>query len=124
MPAPWLMARVSGLYRRVFVPADLRPVIGQRFLVRSLSSQDRDQARLIAAHYALAIGELFRLLRTELSMAEPKLADIIKTIQSGGARELIRVGSMHLPNGAVIKDLGKVCTTLAAAIVERQEFTR
>lgn len=103
MPAPWLMARASGLYCRVFVPADLRPYLGQRFLVRSLASRDRDQARLIAAHYALAIGELFRLLRVELSMAEPKVADIIKSIQSGGARELIRVRRMQLPNGAVIE---------------------
>ena len=33
MPSPWLFARTSGLYCRVFVPADLRPHLGQRFLV-------------------------------------------------------------------------------------------
>lgn len=76
MPSPWLMARKSGLYCRVFVPADLRPTIGQRFLVRSLGERVRDQARLIAAQYALSIGELFRQLRKELSMAEPKVEDI------------------------------------------------
>src|SRR5665647_1511936 len=62
MPSPWLMARKSGLYCRVFVPADLRPTIGQRFLVRSLGERVRDQARLIAAQYALGIGELFRAM--------------------------------------------------------------
>lgn len=103
MPAPWLMARTSGLYCRVFVPADLRPHIGQRFLVRSLGSRDRDQARLLAARYALAIGDLFRQLRQELSMAEPNIDDILKTLKSGSARELIRVGRMQFPNGAVIE---------------------
>ena len=73
MPAPWLIARTSGLYCRVFVPADLRLHIGQRFLVRSLGSRDRDQARLLAARYALAIGEMFRQLRKELAMPEPKV---------------------------------------------------
>lgn len=105
MPAPWLMARTSGLYCRVFVPADLRPHIGQRFLVRSLGSRDRDQARLLAARYALAIGDLFRQLRQELSMAEPNIDDILRTLKSGNARDLIRVGRMQLPNGAVVEGL-------------------
>ncbi len=104
MPAPWLIARASGLYCRVFVPADLRPHLGQRFLVRSLASRDKDQARLIAAHYALAIGELFRLLRTELSMAEPKIEDIIKTIQTGGARELTLKG-LTAANGTKVDEV-------------------
>lgn len=105
MPAPWLIARTSGLYCRVFVPADLRPHIGQRFLVRSLGSRDRDQARLLAARYALAIGELFRQLRRELAMPEPKIEDIIRTFKAGGTRDLIRMGRMTLPNGAVIEGL-------------------
>jgi integrase len=79
--------------------------LGQRFLVRSLGSRDRDQARLLAARYAVAIGELFRQLRRELTMAEPKVEDIIKTIQSGGTRDLIRVGTMKLPNGAVLENV-------------------
>ena len=105
MPAPWLMARESGLYCRVFVPADLRPHLGQRFLVRSLGSRNRDEARLLAARYALVIGEMFRQLRRELAMPEPKVEDIIKAIQSGGTRDLIRMGKMTLPNGAVIEGL-------------------
>lgn len=105
MPAPWLMARESGLYCRVFVPADLRPHLGQRFLVRSLGSRDRDQARLLAARYALIIGEMFRQLRRELAMPEPKVEDIIKAIQSGGTRDLIRMGKWTFPNGAVIEGL-------------------
>lgn len=105
MPSPWLMARTSGLYCRVFVPADLRPHLGQRFLVRSLGSRDRDEARLLAARYALVIGELFRQLRKELGMPEPKVEDIIRAIQSGGTRDLIRVGRMELPNGAVLEGI-------------------
>lgn len=88
MPTPWLMARKSGLYCRVFIPTDLRPTLGQRYLVRSLAARDRDQARLVAAHYALTLGDLFRQLRKELFMPEPKVSDIIQTIKSGGARDL------------------------------------
>lgn len=105
MPAPWLIARTSGLYCRVFIPADLRPIVGQRFLVRALGARDKDQARLIAARYALAIGELFRQLRRELAMPEPKVEDILRTMKSGGTRDLIRVGRMQLPNGAVVEGL-------------------
>lgn len=104
MPAPWLIARASGLYCRVFVPADLRPHIGQRFLVRSLGSRDRDQARLTAAHYALVIGELFRQLRKELSVVEPKVEDIIKAIQSGGTRDLTLKG-VTAPNGTKVDEV-------------------
>ena len=89
MPSPWLMARASGFYCRVFVPADLRPAVGQRFLVRALDGRDRDEARLIAARLALAVGDLYRQLRRELTMAEPKVSDILASLQSGKARELI-----------------------------------
>ena len=105
MPAPWLIARTSGLYCRVFVPADLRSHIGQRFLVRSLGSRDRDHARLLVARYALVIGEMFRQLRKELAMLEPKIDDIVRTMKAGGTRDLIRLGKMLLPNGAVIEGL-------------------
>jgi integrase len=98
------MARASGLYCRVFVPADLRPHIGQRFLVRSLGSRDRDQARLIAAHYALAIGELFRQLRKELSLTGPKIDELIKTIQTGGTRDLTLRG-LTAPDGTKVEEV-------------------
>ena len=91
MPSPWLIARKSGLYCRVFVPTDLRPTLGQRFLVRALDARDRDQARLIAAHYAVALGDLFRQLRRELSMAEPRVEDVVRSILSGGTREAITI---------------------------------
>lgn len=89
MPSPWLMARASGFYGRVFVPADLRPVLGQRFLVRALDARDRDEARLMAARLALAAGDLYRQLRRGLTMAEPKVSDVFASLQSGKARELI-----------------------------------
>ena len=99
MPSPWLIARKSGLYCRVFVPTDLRPILGQRFLVRALDVRDRDQARLIAAHYAVALGDLFRQLRKELSVAEPKVEDIIRTIRSGGTREAMTIKGFVSPTG-------------------------
>lgn len=87
MPSPWLLARKNGLYCRVFIPTDLRPVLGQRYLVRSLAVWDKDRARLIASQYAMALSELFRQLRKEMHMPEPKVSDIIQTIKSGGTRD-------------------------------------
>lgn len=104
MPSPWLMARASGFYCRVFVPADLRPVLGQRFLVRALDARDRDEARLIAARLALAVGDLYRQLRRELTMAEPKVSDVIASLQSGKARELI-IRGLQLPSGATVAEV-------------------
>ena len=66
-----------------------RLTCAQRFLVRALDARDRDQARLTAAHYAVALGDLFRQLRRELSMAEPKVEDIIRPIKSGWTRDAI-----------------------------------
>ena len=104
MPSPWLMARASGFYCRVFVPADLRPVLGQRFLVRALDARDRDEARLIAARLALAVGDLYRQLRRELTMAEPKVSDIIASFQAGKVRELILRG-LRTPSGASVDEV-------------------
>lgn len=104
MPSPWLMARASGFYCRVFVPADLRPVLGRRFLVRALDARDRDEARLIAARLALAVGDLYRQLRRELTMAEPKLSDVIASLQSGKARELIIKG-LRTPTGVSVDEV-------------------
>jgi len=98
------MARTSGFYCRVFVPADLRPVLGQRFLVRALDARDRDEARLIAARLALALGDLYRQLRRELTMAEPKVSDIIASLQSGKARELI-IRGLRTPSGASVDEV-------------------
>jgi len=82
----------------------LRPIVGQRFLVRSLGSRDRDHARLLAARYALAIGDLFRQLRRELAMPEPKVEDILRTMKAGGTRDLTLKG-LVLPNGARVDEV-------------------
>ena len=120
MPSPWLIARKSGLYCRVFVPTDLRPILGQRFLVRALDARDRDQARLMAARYAVALGDLFRQLRGELSMAEPKVEDIIKTILSGGTREAITLRGVVLSPGSHPVDV--VLDTAKDARTFKKEF--
>lgn len=103
MPSPWLIARKSGFYCRVFVPTDMRPILGQRFLVRALDARDRDQARLVAAHYALALGDLFRQLRRELYMAEPKVEDIIRTILAGGTREAMTIRGLVSNTGQPVE---------------------
>lgn len=95
------------------------PHIGQRYLVRSLGSRDRDQARLTAAHYALVIGELFRQLRKELSVAEPKVEDIIRTIQSGGTRDLVRVAKISFPSGMILEGVETETQEEFDGVVER-----
>lgn len=110
MPAPWLIARKSGIYCRIFIPADLRPIIGQRYLVRPLGARNKDDARLLAAQYAWVVGELFCVLRQELSMPEPKgepsVEDVLRTLKSGTVREVITIKGWHNPTtGARIDEL-------------------
>lgn len=99
MPAPLLIARKSGLYCRVYIPADLRPLLGQRYLVRALGARNRDEARLVAARFACAIRELFCNLRRELLMPEPKVDDIIRNFKSGATRESIAITEKKSASG-------------------------
>ena len=78
MPAPLLLARESGFYCRVFAPAVLRLLVGRRYLVRALRARNRDEARLLAAQLAVAVGHLYRRLRGEVRMSEPKVATCSK----------------------------------------------
>ena len=72
MPKPLLLTRPSGLYVRFLVPIDLRSQIGSRFLVRSLGHHRADQARLVAAALAVALSQVFRVLRRGGNMVDIK----------------------------------------------------
>ena len=119
MPAPLLLARKSGLYCRVFVPADLRPHLGQRYLIRALGARDKDEARLIAAQYAWVVGELFHKLRREICMPEPKPEDVIKALKSGSPRELISITDTLTASGDKILTIS-MDTDEDAQIVKKQ----
>jgi integrase len=97
------MARPSGFYCRVFIPADLQPLFGKRYLVRALGARDRDGARLLAAEFAVEVGAAFRRMRQEGLMAKPpSVQDVLRNLQSDGARELVvRRG----PGGAIELDI-------------------
>ena len=72
MPKPLFLTRPSGLYVRFLVPADLRPAIGTRFLVRSLGSRRGDDARFLAAAYGVALSRAFDTLRRGDAMVDFK----------------------------------------------------
>lgn len=56
MPKPLLIRRPSGLYVRLLVPLHLRPLVGSRYIVRSLAGLRGDAARLAAARLGYAYG--------------------------------------------------------------------
>lgn len=60
MPKPYLTRRPSGWSVRFFVPTQLQPVLGRRFIVRALGHLNADAARLEAARLGYALGEAFR----------------------------------------------------------------
>ncbi|WP_448670976.1 DUF6538 domain-containing protein [Pseudoxanthomonas mexicana] len=85
MPKPLFLTRPSGLYVRFRVPSDLRAQVGARFLVRSLRSYRGDDARLVAAVFAVSISRAFQALRQGTRMVDVKklLEDAQRRIDGG-----------------------------------------
>lgn len=101
MPAPLLLARPSGLYVRFLVPADLRPVVGSRFIVRPLYAPVGDAARLVAARMAVALSQAFGALRQG---AQVDLKKALEAAAAAGRRDLT-LGEVRLPNGATFSNV-------------------
>ena len=72
MPKPLFLVRPSGLYVRFRVPSDLRAQVGSRFLIRSLKSYRGDDARLVAAVFAVSLSRAFQALRQGTRMVDVK----------------------------------------------------
>ena len=66
-----LLKRSQTYYFRWQIPADLRPLIGFRELVRSLHTGDRLLAQARAAPLKLMVGRI-KKLRVEFAMAKNK----------------------------------------------------
>jgi len=65
MPKPLLLNRPSGLYVRFFVPKDLQPRVGTKYLVRSLQGVRADAARLMAAAFGYALRDPDKWVQTD-----------------------------------------------------------
>ena len=85
MPKPYIFARPSGLFVRFLVPADLRPCVGARFVVRALHARS-DDARLAAAVMGVALSQAFGALRRGEPMADDILEKALAALQGGKAR--------------------------------------
>ncbi|EMR0465774.1 site-specific integrase [Stenotrophomonas maltophilia] len=85
MPKPYILARPSGLFARYLVPADLRPVVGSRFVVRALHAKG-DRARLVAALMAVALSQAFDALRQGEPMADDLLKKALGALVDGRIR--------------------------------------
>ena len=85
MPKPLFLTRPSGLYVRFRVPSDLRAQVGSRFLIRSLKSYRGDDARLVAAVFAVSLSRAFQALRQGTRMVDVKklLEDAQRRIDGG-----------------------------------------
>lgn len=85
LPKPYILARPSGLFARYLVPADLRPVVGSRFVVRALHAKG-DRARLVAALMAVALSQAFDALRRGEPMADDILEKALAGLMGGKAK--------------------------------------
>lgn len=109
MPKPLLLARPSGLYARFLIPQDLRPRLGQRFVVLPLRRRG-DDARLLAHLWAVALSDAFAQMRAG---AMVDLNDVLKK-----QRLDYEIGELALPNGTVLRNV-KVDTDEDQARLER-----
>jgi hypothetical protein len=99
MPKPLLLNRPSGLYVRFYVPADLRPQIGSRFVVRPLYLPMGNHARVAAAYMGVAISEVFQRLR------KGEAVDLNSALEAAKGRSDLFLGAVTLPSGVVSKDV-------------------
>ena len=91
MPKPLFLARPAGLYVRFLVPADLRHLVGSRFLVRPLRLPPGDAARLAAARLGLSLSQAFNTMR------RGRYVDLKKALRDWS------VQSLTLPNGTKLE---------------------
>jgi len=102
MPAALLLARTSGLYCRILVPLALRALVGRRYLVRSLGTRDRDEARLTAALLAIEARAAFAAIEEHgEQVVNPK--DILKNLDPNAVREF-GAKKITLATGTVIEN--------------------
>lgn len=99
MPSPLLISRKSGLFCRFNIPADLRGVFRRRFLVRSLHSVDRDNARLIAAGMAIKLAAIFAILR------KGEFMDVDKLLANLNPNDIRKFNAekVTFPNGTIVE---------------------
>lgn len=98
MPTPLLLRRPSGVYVRFFVPGDLQPSVGSRYLVRPLHQPPGDRARVIAAMMGMALCSAFDAMRKGMTV---DLDELLKKVRSGAIKELT-LSDVTLPDGTRI----------------------
>ena len=99
MPKALLLQRPSGVYARFLLPADIRRVLGRRFLIRSLRDFRHDAARLIAARIGYALAQLIREHRAGiLPMSKKLVDDVLKAHARGEIQKAYEV--TQLPGGS------------------------
>lgn len=63
MLTPYLLRRSSGFYVRFYIPKNLQPMLGSRFIVRALGTADPVIARYLAAVLAIRLSSLFSQIK-------------------------------------------------------------
>jgi hypothetical protein len=65
------------------VPRDLQPLVGSRFLIRSLRGQRGDAARLTAARLGYALSQVFEQVRKGMSDPKKLISDVLAAAARG-----------------------------------------
>jgi integrase len=73
MAKPYLLVRPSGFYARYRVPADLRELVGSRFIVRPLYARTQAEAWLAAGSLGLLLSRAFQASRGGVMVEWSKL---------------------------------------------------
>lgn len=102
MPTPLLLRRRSGLYVRFLLPADVRELIGSRFIVRSLGAVRGDLARLKAAQLGYALSHVVTALRAGGPSVDAK--KLIEAALAAGASGTVRPYEINLRDGTIKAD--------------------
>jgi hypothetical protein len=87
---PYLFCRNATFYLRRIAPLDIRPIVQQREVIRSLATRDIKIARKIAIEMADKFDELFDKIRQSATLLEHQdLGPLIQDVRQSGAKPVV-----------------------------------
>ena len=117
---PYLFCRNATFYFRRVVPLDIRPIVQQREVIRSLATRDIKIARKMAIEMADKFDELFDEIRRSAKLLENRdLAPLIQDVRQSSVKPVVdrvlTTDSLAIPQG---KAYAQLCRSVLKVLAD------
>ena len=117
---PYLFCRNATFYFRRVVPLDIRPIVQQREVIRSLATRDIKIARKMAIEMADKFDELFDEIRRSVKLLENRdLAPLIQDVRQSSVKPVVdrvlTTDSLAIPQG---KAYAQLCRSVLKVLAD------